>query len=74
MASTPNGVKIFVVYTDGSIGEYESEEKAYVDINLREHSASGVKMVIIGNRLGMLTEGCERLICFDKKDKCVNDG
>lgn len=73
MVKIPRGLKIFVIYTDGSIGSYKSEEKAYIDINLREHSATGVKMVIIGNMLGMLTEKCERFLCFTKKDKCVND-
>lgn len=67
------GVRIFVVFTDGSIQSYKSEEKAYYDINLREHSATGVKIVIIGNKLGMLTEKCERFLCFTKKDKCVNE-
>lgn len=60
---------IFVIYKDGSVGKYKSEEKAYVDINLREHSASGVKMVIIGNELGMLTEPCERFLCFKRLQK-----
>lgn len=73
MADKLRGMRIFVVYTNGSIGEYKSEEKATIDINLREHSASGIRIVIIGNKLGMLTEKCERLLCFDKKDKCVND-
>ncbi len=70
----PKGLKIFVIYTDGSIGEYKSEAKAYDAINLREHSATGVKVAIIGNKLGMVTEVCERFLCFDKKDKCVNKG
>lgn len=69
----PKGLRIFVIYTDGSIKDYKSEAAATIDINLREHSASGVKIAIIGNKLGMLTEVCERLLCFDKKDRCTND-
>ncbi len=69
----PEDLKIIVIYTDGSVGKYESEAKAYDAINLHEHSATGVKMVIVGNELGMVTEVCERFLCFDKKDKCVND-
>ncbi len=74
MVEVPKGLKIFVIYTDGSIREYKSEEKAYYDINLCEHSASGVKAVIVGNKLGMLTEKCERFLCFVKggKNRCVN--
>ena len=75
MALDTKGLRIFVIYTDGSVGEYKSEEKAYVAINLREHSATGVKIVIIGSKLGMLTEACERFLCFKKggKNKRVND-
>ena len=68
-AQVLESLKIIVVYTDGTIGEYPSEADAIVDINLREHSASGVMTALIGRKLGMRTEKCERLLCFERLDE-----
>ena len=56
--------KIFVVFTDGSVGQYRSEAPALSAIREREHQGSEVVMVIIGWKLGMVKEKCDVIHCF----------
>lgn len=60
---------IYVVFSGGVIKKYPTEEKAVLDINLRDGAASNVKAAIIGNELDLVTSTVEQLHCFKKKKK-----
>ena len=56
--------KIFILYSNGSVGEYASEVKALIAIRNREFQGTEVITVIIGHKLGMVTSMCEVVHCF----------
>ncbi len=60
--------KLIVVFEGEEVSTYASEEEALDGINMRDRAASDVRCVLIGKKLGMLTQRCERLLCLKQSE------